>query len=334
MVNFHDPDVIRADFEMNLSSWDFVTTIGFEWQFISGKRKYRWTLLLYSFSRIGALGNAICNLVGFNVRHAINCQAWITCNLILAYTSFGCASLLIALRVEIRIAIWSHSRLVRALTMGMWLTNVGFLFYGVITTRSAWSEASGGCLLENTFQSRDNITVTVGTDFAQLILMLVGLLRSRQTKYGMFRHLYMQGLIWLAAATLGELPSAVFINLNLNGKKVVSQHGTPWSNRVFQLWPSDPWNLMFQNLALFTMQICATRMYRDLANYNMDVYGTAFQTQPRLRTATNTIPSNRINTTMGSTENWELSLAEKSTAIDDEEAQSHKVSKLFTRDAP
>lgn len=58
--------------------------------------------------------------------------------------------------------------------------------------RSAWSASARGCALENTFQSRDNITVTVVTDIAQLILMLVGLLRSRQTKHGLFRHLYMQ----------------------------------------------------------------------------------------------------------------------------------------------
>lgn len=58
--------------------------------------------------------------------------------------------------------------------------------------RSAWSASARGCSLENTLQSRGNITVTVATDIAQLILMLVGLLRSRQTKHGLFRHLYVQ----------------------------------------------------------------------------------------------------------------------------------------------
>ncbi|KAH9031888.1 hypothetical protein EDB85DRAFT_1957770 [Lactarius pseudohatsudake] len=119
----------------------------------------------------------------------------------------------------IRVAIWGRNYLVMGLTIGMWLTNVGFLLYG-LTIRSTWSPSAHECLLENTFQSRDNITVTVATDFGQLIIMLVGLLRSRQTKYGMFRHLYVQGLIWLVAATIGELPAAIFINLNLNGEKL------------------------------------------------------------------------------------------------------------------
>ena len=55
-----------------------------------------------------------------------------------------------------------------------------------------WSPSAGSCDLENTFHSRDNITVTVATDIAQLILMLVGLLRFRETNHGIFKHLYVQ----------------------------------------------------------------------------------------------------------------------------------------------
>ncbi|KAI0255592.1 hypothetical protein BJV78DRAFT_686538 [Lactifluus subvellereus] len=230
--------------------WDFLTTMGFEWDFIIGKRKYRWTILLYSIGRIGAVGNATSNLVGFEVTHQINCAQWTIWTLILAYISFACASALIALRV---IDIWIHNSMITRLTIGMWLTNAGFLFYGgIAAVRSTWSTASGGYALESTFQSWDNITVIVVTGFAQLIIMLVGLLRCRQRSHGMFRNLSVQGFIWSATATLGELLSVVFINLNLN---------------------SNPWNLMFQNIALYTTQICVARMYRALANHNTDVYG-------------------------------------------------------------
>jgi len=150
---------------------------------------------------------------------------------------------LIALRV---IAIWSSNRFVVLLAIGMCLTNIGFLFYGITKVCSIWSPASGSCVLENTFQSRDNITVNVATDLAQLIIMVVGLLRSPRTK-GIARHLYNQGLIWLAAAMVAEVPSAVFINLNLN----------------------DAWNVMFQDFSFFVMVISATRMYRSLVLYDM-----------------------------------------------------------------
>ncbi|KAH8995899.1 hypothetical protein EDB86DRAFT_1072731 [Lactarius hatsudake] len=55
---------------------------------------------------------------------------------------------------------------------------------------------------------------------------------------------------------ISHIPNQIFINLNLN----------------------DPWNMMFQNLAFYTMEIFATRMYRSLVNYNMGMY-----VQPELR---------------------------------------------------
>jgi hypothetical protein len=302
MVDFQNPAVIKADFFalvnfvhflVGVFLWDFFTTLDFEWEYITGKRKFRWTLLLYSLSRFGAMGNAIGNILGFNVTHQMNCQQLITWTFIMAYTSFTCALALIALRV---VAIWRHNYLVMVLTIGMWLTNVGFLLYGIVKARSAWSSDARQCAVENTFQSRDHITVTVATDLALLIIMLIGLLRSRQTNYGIFRHLYVQGLICLAVATVGGLPSAIFINLNLN----------------------DPFNLMFQNLALFTMQICATRMYRELANYNMDI--DKFSYEPEINgelqfgtvsgrgiTSISFLPSNRVRSGIVSTEDWELS---------------------------
>ncbi|KAH9024117.1 hypothetical protein EDB84DRAFT_446754 [Lactarius hengduanensis] len=319
MVNFHDPAVIKADFNalVNMTHclagvflWDFLTTLDFEWDYITGRREFRWTLLLYSLSRLGALGTTICNIVGFNATHQINCQQWVLWSLITAYTSFTCASALISLRV---VAIWGRNYLVMALIIGIWLTNVGFLLFGIVMVmvRSPWSPSAGRCLLKNTFRGRDNIALTVATDIAQLIIMLVGLLRSRKTKYGMFRYLYVQGLIWLVAVTIGELPAAIFINLNLN----------------------DPWNLMFQNLALFTMEICATRMYRSLANYNMgiDKYSSGPENHGQLRFRTHSrggttaissivphISSVRGGLSTDSTEDWGFTLTDETTVEKEE----------------
>jgi hypothetical protein len=58
--------------------------------------------------------------------------------------------------------------------------------------RSKWSNDLKRCILENSYQGRYNITVTMVTDIAQLIIMLIGLLRSRQEKHGFHRYLYIQ----------------------------------------------------------------------------------------------------------------------------------------------
>jgi len=51
---------------------------------------------------------------------------------------------------------------------------------------------SGTCSLVDYFEARDNLTVTAAGDIVLLIIMLWGLLRSRQTQYGIVQHLYLQ----------------------------------------------------------------------------------------------------------------------------------------------
>jgi hypothetical protein len=58
--------------------------------------------------------------------------------------------------------------------------------------RSKWSSVSKTCTLENSFQGRYNIPVTMATDVVQLIIMLIGLLRPRREKSGFLRYLYIQ----------------------------------------------------------------------------------------------------------------------------------------------
>jgi len=94
-----------------------------------------------------------------------------------------------------------------------------------------------------------NVIVTLATDTALLLIMLVGLLRWRIREGGassLADFLWTQGLIWLLLATLGHLPAAVFVSLDLNA----------------------PFNLMFGASTVTTVSIAATRMYRTLTDYN------------------------------------------------------------------
>jgi hypothetical protein len=58
--------------------------------------------------------------------------------------------------------------------------------------RSKWSNVSRTCTREHTLEGRYNITVTTVTDITQLIIMLIGLLRSHREKRGLLRYLYIQ----------------------------------------------------------------------------------------------------------------------------------------------
>jgi hypothetical protein len=91
------------------------------------------------------------------------------------------------------------------------------------------------------------ITVTLGEDLVLLSLMLIGLRRYGDVgMYGLWRFLHRQGLLWLLLVTVAEIPTTVFIYLNLN----------------------DYLNLMFQTPELIMMAVGATRIYRSLADYS------------------------------------------------------------------
>jgi hypothetical protein len=64
--------------------------------------------------------------------------------------------------------------------------------YWLMKARSEWSSIVKECILENTAEIRRNFIVTAVTDVAQLIIMLIGLLRSRREKRGFLRYLYVQ----------------------------------------------------------------------------------------------------------------------------------------------
>jgi len=184
-VNFNDPVVISRDFSAfvkllhtvdGLYIWEFVTTLEYEWTVVRGTRPYRWTIWLHSLARVATLVAVIINMIGFDVSKPINCQLWVIFEVIFAYTAVAASSLLIALRV---IAIWNRNRIVYAIAMSTWWTNVLCLIHGITELRSAWSPITKTCVVPNTTASTLNITVSLCTDIVLLLIMLVGLLTWR-----------------------------------------------------------------------------------------------------------------------------------------------------------
>ncbi|KAH9967227.1 hypothetical protein BC827DRAFT_575746 [Russula dissimulans] len=225
MVNFKDPVVITRDLYAlirlwhtidGLYIWEFVTTLDYEWSVIRGSRPYRWTIWLHSFTRVAILMAVFTNTIGLDVSKPINCQLWVTFELIFAYTAIAGASLLIALRV---IAIWKKNRIVYAITMSAWGANVVIIIHGIAMLRAVWSPLTKTCIAPNTTVNTLNIIVSLCTDIVLLFVMLVGLLSWRREPGGVSNLsslLWTQGNIWLLLATIGYVPPVVFISLDLN----------------------------------------------------------------------------------------------------------------------
>jgi len=223
--------------------WEYFTTLWFEWQVITGKRRYRWTIWLYSSCRLSALIAIILIFVGFDPTHPINCKSWLQSVFFFAYLAFVFASALIVLRI---IAIWEKNLVITTISITAWLVNITFYIRSIARANAVWDQTANTCVILNTKHCIEPITSTLVEDFILLMLMLSGLRRYGEAgMFGLWRFLYYQGLFWLALVTLAEIPPTVFIMLDLN----------------------DYLNLMFQVPELIMMAVGASRIYRCLADY-------------------------------------------------------------------
>ncbi|KAI0281966.1 hypothetical protein BGY98DRAFT_1094577 [Russula aff. rugulosa BPL654] len=254
MVNYDDPVTIAKEFLAlvklwhvvdGIYIWEFLTTLDYEWDVFQGRRPYRWTIWIYSLARISALMAVILNMVGFDTTTPINCQVWVTFEVIFAYTAFAAGALLIVLRI---IAIWNMKKIIIAIAMTVWLADVALLIHGIVRLRSVWSPLADTCALLNLEITKASVFGSLTTDILLLLIMLVGLFKQdlvRGNAFGLGRTLWKQGLIWLVIATAAEVPPTIFMILNLN----VSM------------------DLMFQTPGMIALSIAATRIHRSLMDY-------------------------------------------------------------------
>jgi len=252
MVNFNDPALIDTDVAVlkkflclvdGFFIWEFMTTLGYEWNIIQKRPRFRWTIWVYSLTRVATLIMVAINIFNLDATTPINCQTTMRFQFILAYLTLVSSSLLIVLRI---IAIWDKNRIIIAVAFGMWGTNVVFLIQGVFGFHATWGNEN--CAVTDLESIRLSTIVALVTDIILLSIMLIGLSHMRHHGGGTMalgRLLWNQGVIWLVVSVVAELTPTVFICLDLN----------------------EPFNLVFQIPWVITMSIAATRMYRSLSEF-------------------------------------------------------------------
>ncbi|KAN0125613.1 hypothetical protein V8E52_000820 [Russula decolorans] len=222
MVNYHDPDVVLQDtlavsniwhVVAGLYFWEFVTTFDYEWSVIRRHRPYRWSIWIYSTTRIATVIGLILAIYGLDVSTPYNChdpKVETILQLFFGYLAIAAASLLIVLRI---LAIWNRKKIIVAIAAGILGINVIFLIQGIVRIRTVWDPMMSTCLVVNLHISELNILVTLATDIILLFIMSFGLFRQgfhERSASGLGRFLWKQGLIWLLAATIAEaLPATM-----------------------------------------------------------------------------------------------------------------------------
>jgi len=205
MFNFRDPAVVyNHNWDLIKSSsvvdgvflWEFLTTLHYEWSVIKGHRPYRWTIWVYSLTRVAALVAVVLDILLITITTPVNCQLEIIFLFTLGYLALAPASLLIVLRIA---AIWNRHRFVVAIAFGTWGLSLPFFIQGIWRLRAASVPETGVCVVVKIAGIRLSTLVMLVTDMVLLLIMLLGLFRLHRDAGGSMalgRLLWNQVALW------------------------------------------------------------------------------------------------------------------------------------------
>jgi len=222
MVEWDSPQEIQRDATafvkfmhalLGLYIWEWFTSLSFDWQFLSGKRKFRWPMAFYFLNRYCLLFALIGIVIAANVTTEIDCQALYTFDQLVGNAAIGLASINLSLRT---MALWSQRWYIVVPLVLIILGHWSLLLHGILL-KAAWVPGEG-CIITET-----NSTVLAATfiysmvfDFIVLLLTAFKLCFGSGTRSRLMGLIFGDGLIYFAIAFLANLIATTFMLLDLN----------------------------------------------------------------------------------------------------------------------
>ncbi|KAJ8089629.1 hypothetical protein PM082_014887 [Marasmius tenuissimus] len=211
---------------MGLYAWEWVITLDFEWEFVSGRRKFRWPMIFYFYARYAVLALFAGIIVARFIDHPINCNVLFAFITSLGTTALGAASLNLAIR---SMAVWGNDRLV---VIGLSILLAG-QFVAILRSVPA---TVGGSYVEGTgcviVSAQADIfaamyTVTMVVDFVILSLTAYKTYIEYRNMYhsGLIKLIFRDGLAYFFVVFLSNLFAMIFSLLNLNPIMAVAANG-------------------------------------------------------------------------------------------------------------
>ncbi|EPS95623.1 hypothetical protein FOMPIDRAFT_1025684 [Fomitopsis schrenkii] len=240
---------------LGLYIWEFFTSLPFDWEYISGKRKFRWPMVFYFANRYFLLFALIGIAVALNVTKEVNCQALYTYNQVFGNAAIGLASINLSLRT---IAVWSQAKWLILLLVAIILGHWSLLLLGILI-KAAWIPGAG-CAITNTNNKLLAVTFVYSMCFDFFVLVMTAVKLAfpgvRQNQSRIVQLIFADGLIFFIVAFLANLLATIFMMLNLNA--------------VMSIIANVP--------AAIASTIVACRVVRRLSNYTtpgVEVYGSS-----------------------------------------------------------
>ncbi|EJD36018.1 hypothetical protein AURDEDRAFT_154717 [Auricularia subglabra TFB-10046 SS5] len=246
MVDWHDPVVIARCARLSIFfqdlcggwyMWEFLISLRFDWEHVTGKHPFRWPQIAYFGARYLLM---MSGLMAFRTSLAfgpVNCEAWYHGSYALAHVCVACGSLLLFLRV---IAISGRNKLVIAMLCAFYIVQLLALINATVRIRAVYMPELLMCGVANSIVSRLNFFISFGFDFVCLCIVFWYLFAARGA--GMWNLLFSQGVIYFIVVISAYMIPAILLILNLN----------------------DFMNEMLKVPSVVILIVCTTRMYRDL----------------------------------------------------------------------
>ncbi|KAJ7741925.1 hypothetical protein DFH07DRAFT_836989 [Mycena maculata] len=193
--------------------WEWFTSLPFDWDYISGKRRFRWPMIFYFLNRYCLLFALIGITVSLNVTTEINCQGLYTFNALFGNAAIGLASINLSLRT---IAVWNQRWFIWVPLVAVILGHWSLLLHGVLI--KAEYDPTQGCVITSTNNHVLAITFIYGMTFDLTVLCLTAykLLFPTGGKSRLVSLIFTDGLIYFVIAFLSNLIATIFMLLDLN----------------------------------------------------------------------------------------------------------------------
>ncbi|KAG8857664.1 hypothetical protein FRB96_005682 [Tulasnella sp. 330] len=198
-----------------IATWDVLSTLAFDWSIISGKRRWRWPMLLYFADRLAMLIHLYAYCVNLNAISYIDCDTVVWMSKITGMIGTCISSMILALRTT---AVW-HQKLYISIPLALG-SAIQIILWGQTMkfSHSVWNSQRVACVIEQTSPVPLLIGVwsyTMTYDFSILCLCAFKLWRSRG-QGGISSLLLRDGIGYFLATFASNMVEVILSAMRLN----------------------------------------------------------------------------------------------------------------------
>ncbi|PPR04772.1 hypothetical protein CVT24_007088 [Panaeolus cyanescens] len=223
MVNWMDPVVITrtskvfGSFSLVLTGvacWDVLSNIWFDYQIITGKRKFKWPMIIYWVARISMLLHIFAITINRNALSEVPCTELTFMSKFCDAVGTCCSGLILALRTR---AVWHRDWKVSLLMLVLFLGQIGMWAQTFRFSTARWNPQRMLCDVLSTAPAAMLVSIFAYTMVFDLIILILCTYRLLTHKSSTLGHVLLRDGIGYFCFVFGaNLIQTVFAGLHYN----------------------------------------------------------------------------------------------------------------------